>query len=543
VIAGERLDAARSRLVTTATQGGLGDLLRATLDELEALTGSRIGFYHFVETDQSTLNLQAWSTQTEAVYCKAVGRGRHYPIREAGVWADAVRTGRPAVHNDYASLENRQGMPDGHAELVRELVVPVSRGDRFVAVLGVGNKPTDYDAEDVAVVQSFADLAWDLIERKQAREELLLKEASLSAALNAIALVDAQGLLRYVNPAFVRLWRLASEREALGRPAGEFWDARASAPRVLAAMKGGDGVRGEVEGRRADGTRFPAEYAAARVDAPDGRPVRVTVSFVDVSERAANLARLEAAAAALRALVGTSLDGYWRTDLEGRILEANATYARMSGFTVEELARMSIPDLEARETPDQTADRIRNLAASGYTRFESVHRTRTGETYPVEVSASLAPDAKHLYAFVRDLRPQRAAEEARRRLEADLARAQRLQGLGSLAGGVAHDMNNVLGAVLGLASANAAALEEGSPLRRDLETIVSACQRGRGLVRGLLDFARQSVPEPGPVDLDALVREVAALLERTTLRRIALDVRLARPAVRVHGDAGALSQP
>jgi hypothetical protein len=73
----------------------LGELLTATLDLAEELTGSRAGVFHFVENDQSTLWLQAWSTNTVARMCTAEGTGSHYPIGQAGVWADCVRVGKP----------------------------------------------------------------------------------------------------------------------------------------------------------------------------------------------------------------------------------------------------------------------------------------------------------------------------------------------------------------------------------------------------------------------------------------------------------------
>ncbi len=69
---------------------------------------------------------------------------------------DCIRERRAVIHNDYASLPHRKGMPPGHATVNRELVVPVFRGDRIVAVLGVGNKPANYTESDVQVVSSLA---------------------------------------------------------------------------------------------------------------------------------------------------------------------------------------------------------------------------------------------------------------------------------------------------------------------------------------------------------------------------------------------------
>jgi PAS domain S-box-containing protein len=138
-------------------------LMQKALDEIEELTGSLIGFYHFVEEDQNTLSLQAWSTRTLEVFCVAQGKGMHYPISEAGVWVDCVEQRKPVIHNEYASLPHRKGMPEGHAEVVRELVVPTMRRDRVVSILGVGNKPVEYTEEDVELVSYIADLVWSIV--------------------------------------------------------------------------------------------------------------------------------------------------------------------------------------------------------------------------------------------------------------------------------------------------------------------------------------------------------------------------------------------
>jgi PAS domain S-box-containing protein len=168
----DAVNIARLYLMQFAETHSLDELLEETLNEVEKLTGSRIGFYHFVEEDQKTLALQNWSTKTKRAFCKAEGKELHYPISEAGVWVDCVYRRKPVIHNDYASLAHRKGMPEGHAEVVRELVVPVTRGEKTVAILGVGNKPGDYTEKDVEIVSLMADLAWEIAERKRVEEEL-----------------------------------------------------------------------------------------------------------------------------------------------------------------------------------------------------------------------------------------------------------------------------------------------------------------------------------------------------------------------------------
>ena len=132
------------------------------------------------------------------------------------------------------------------------------------------------------------------------------------------------------------------------------------------------------------------------------------------------------------------------------------------------------------------------------------------------------------------------ADRHRRQLETELAHAQKMDSLGSLAGGVAHDMNNVLGAILGLASMQEDQAPEGSALKQSMRTIAKACQRGATMVKGLLGFARQGLAEEKVLDLNSLVREEVALLERTTFQRVELDMDLAKNLWPMTGDAGAL---
>lgn len=201
----EEIRRARLRLMEVAASRPLEDLLVATLDEAEELSGSLIGFYHFLEADQETLRLKAWSTRTTSGACSAEGKDRHYPVSKAGVWADCAREGRPVVHNDYASLPHRQGIPDGHAPVLRELTVPVVRDGRIVAILGVGNKPSDYVTEDVEAVSNLADLAWDIVERKRAesalKDETLRWQTTFDSVEDSVWLLDEEMRVRVANRA------------------------------------------------------------------------------------------------------------------------------------------------------------------------------------------------------------------------------------------------------------------------------------------------------------------------------------------------------
>lgn len=176
----------RLRLFEYSQDHSYSEILTKSLDETEQLTKSSIGFYHFVDDDQETLSLQAWSTLTKNEFCKASGEGLHYKISQSGVWVDCVHQKKPVVHNDYSSLPHKKGMPEGHAEVKRELVVPVFRNNKIVAILGIGNKPVDYDEQDISIASYIADVSWSIIENKMQFETIAKERETFNKYLDLI---------------------------------------------------------------------------------------------------------------------------------------------------------------------------------------------------------------------------------------------------------------------------------------------------------------------------------------------------------------------
>jgi PAS domain S-box-containing protein len=216
----ESITQARLRIATASTTHASKDLMQLALDEIERLTHSEAGFYHFVLPDQETVALQTWSTNTLEHMCRAEGTGRHYPISQAGVWADCIRERRPIIHNDYAALPHRKGMPPGHVPVVRELVFPIMRGERIVGVMGVGNKPTDYTEQDVETVSLLGDFSWEIVERKRVEEALRESgrrlERMLQTLIDGMVRVNVEGEITYANPAAERILEVHQDK-LLGR--------------------------------------------------------------------------------------------------------------------------------------------------------------------------------------------------------------------------------------------------------------------------------------------------------------------------------------
>lgn len=205
----ENIMKVRLQLMEFASSHTVDELLQKTLDEIESLTGSVIGFFHFFDKDQKALWLQAWSTNTLQNMCKADGQGSHYSVDRAGVWADAIRQRQAVVHNDYPSLVDRKGTPEGHAPISREVSVPILRGDQVMAILGVGNKPRDYTASDVELISTLADFSWDIIARKQSEEAMRASEEKFRTLVDWTydweKWIDPQGNIIYTSPSCERI--------------------------------------------------------------------------------------------------------------------------------------------------------------------------------------------------------------------------------------------------------------------------------------------------------------------------------------------------
>lgn len=176
---------------------------------------------------------------------------------------------------------------------------------------------------------------------------------------------------------------------------------------------------------------------------------------------------------------------------------------------------------------------------------ESQFRRHDGSALPVEYSITPMYERDRVIGAVlifRDIRERKRAEEERRALELQVLQAQRLESLGLLAGGIAHDLNNMLVGILGNACLALNQLDDRVGLRERVQRIISASERASKVIRQILAYSGQVQPEIAEIDLNELVADLGEFMRAAIPRNIALDVQLHDAALRIEADSGQLQQ-
>jgi len=221
-------------------------------------------------------------------------------------------------------------------------------------------------------------------------------------------------------------------------------------------------------------------------------------------------------------------------DGAGRLLDVNPRACDLTGYSREELLRLSVADTYPPPQRNEARDRIAEVTAGVTTVRERPLLRKDGTVLTVEINARLLPDGRIL-GTVRDV-------TERRQLEQQLRQAQKMEAIGRLAGGVAHDFNNVLTAVFGYVDLLREELPQDSDAQKDLSEVRKAAERAASLTRQLLAFSRQQVLEPVVLELNELVTDFEKMLRRVIGEDVELRLALGADVGNVRADPGQLHQ-
>ncbi|MBM3776125.1 MAG: PAS domain S-box protein, partial [Acidobacteria bacterium] len=176
-----------------------------------------------------------------------------------------------------------------------------------------------------------------------------------------------------------------------------------------------------------------------------------------------------------------------------RLLFVNPAFARMHGYTPEELAGRSPAETLAPEALEKLPQRVEETHREGHGAFESAHLRKDGSAFPVMVHVTAVKDSQgrvlHRIVYVQDISLQKEQQKQLQQAEAAFRQAQKMESLGILAGGIAHDFNNLLTAMIGNASLIWEELPPGSALQEPVERMLDASERMAKLTNQMLAYS------------------------------------------------------
>jgi len=387
------------------------------LDKTVSLTGSTIGFFHRVSDDQKTIILTTWNE--EALKNCTASYETHYSMDEAGNWVDCVHYKRPIIYNDFPNSPNQKGLPEGHVPIKRFMSIPVVEADKVRLIFGVGNKPVDYDEQDVSQIQLVAEELHKIITRRRMQEAL-----------------------RESEERFRDLFENSNDLIQSLRPDGSF------------------------------------EYV-------------------------------------------------------------NPAWMNTLGYNEEDISRMTLFDIIHQESQDHCRLAYqRVLAGEKLNNIEAKFVAKDGRTITVDGSSvCLFKDGKPVATrgIFRDV-------TERKKLEEQFRQAQKMEGIGRLAGGVAHDFNNLLTVISGHADLALMELDPNNPLRDDLDEIMKATGRASDLTRQLLAFSRRQTLMPRVLNLNDIIVNLDKMLRRIIGEDIDLITKTKKDLWNVKADPGQIDQ-
>jgi PAS domain S-box-containing protein len=243
------------------------------------------------------------------------------------------------------------------------------------------------------------------------------------------------------------------------------------------------------------------------------------------------------------AAIEASLDGLAILDRDGRFVYLNRSHAMLhdyddAGQLIGQSWRLLYDKDEQQRFEQTILPRLRDV---GSWRGEAVGRRRNGSSFPQELSFRRLPDGS-LVCGVRDTSERKRAEEERSRLAEQFHFAQRSEALGRLAGGIAHDFNNILAIISGFTELSILDLSADHPVQENLEKVLAAGRRAKGLVQQILTYSRQSGSDRRPLRIDLLLKETSSLLRATLPATIGLTKRIETAETLVTADASQIDQ-
>ncbi len=350
----------------------------------------------------------------------------------------------------------------------------------------------------------------------------------------------------YVNDAFCRYTGYGKE-QALGKTPfdlGLYLDKSYREKLVSALSKTGAVSGFELPFRLRDGeVRFG--YLSGKVFNYKGKPcmIAVTKDMTPIKEAEKKLRESEQR---FKELFNSVSDLIYRQDLEGKFVSVNRAMTQIFGYEVHEfLGRKASEFMKPELRPLFESEYLEGLKKKGHYEGITAYFTRDGRKIYLEYRSQLIRPQKgepFISGIARDVTDRILAQREIKKLEKQVLQAQKMEAIGTLAGGVAHDFNNILQAIFGYTQILLMSKDENDPDVENLRQIEMSAKRASELTQQLLAFSRKVKSELRPTDLNQEVLQVEKLLRRTIPKMIDIELDLAEDLKIINADPAQLEQ-
>jgi two-component system cell cycle sensor histidine kinase/response regulator CckA len=435
--------------------------------------------------------------------------------------------------------------PPDRAEEIPRILERLRRGERVQAFETVrirkDGQPIDVSLTISPVMDpsgkivATAAVARDITAHKREEERSRRLAQLVDSATELISTGDLEGRVTFMNPAFLRAvgW---SEQEIIGKYFRDVTLSPSNSPDLREQIRAGimeeGGWKGECLHSRKDGTDFPVYMSVGPLKDSAGRLIGNVGIVRDLTESKRAEERFYKAFHLNPEPITIA------TVSEGRYLDVNESFLRITGYQREEVIGRTSLEVKFWERPEDRARLIEILEKQGSVRdLEITFRTKFDEQRIALDSADVieVDGQKCVIAILKDITDRKALEKQLRQL-------QKMEAVGQLSGGIAHDFNNLLGVILGYSELLEEGLGRDSKLRKTAEEIKKAGQRAASLTRQLLAFSRQQLLEPRVLNLNTVVADTEKMLRRLIGEHIDITTRLASDLGQVKADQGQIEQ-
>jgi PAS domain S-box-containing protein len=425
------------------------------------------------------------------------------------------------------------------------MLAPVLKGERVIGLILIQNhQPGAYVRSDLEMLKTLADQCGGALERVRAEQELRESQQRFRDLFDnspdAIFVEDLDGTVLDVNFAGCILHGLTRD-QLIGKNALRHLvppSKREEAHRDFQRLASGKLSWVEGETLTDDGRTTPVEVRAGRVEF-GGKPA-LLLHVRDITDRRAAETALQSSEVLFRSVWENSVDGMRLTDENGVIIAVNEAYCKLVGMKPGELEGKSFTTVYAEsENRAEIFTRHQEYFIERVTERKTQHQytLHNGHAVNLEITDSFVEVKGRpllLLSMFRDVTTQR-------RLEEQLRQSQKMEAIGQLAGGVAHDFNNILTVIHGHASLLLAAGLDATGAR-SAHQITQAAERAAGLTRQLLTFSRRQLIQPKKLDMNKIVGNMTDMLGRLLGEDIALQLNYAQSPATVEADAGMMEQ-